>query len=146
MVVEVDAIVVAAPTVGAAPPLIYQLKVEGINNVSLAEPVTLNFSTDLDNPVYIAPSRYELEQLLQRLVEVGRHSPDGSGAVVPEPPISKEKADVIRQGFLGSRHRLIVYEAGRWHGAPKSFPENYGYLAPRGPFVLETFLVVIAEK
>ncbi len=145
-VVEVEAIIVAAPVTGPTSPLTYQLEVHGINNVPLAKPRVLNFLTDINNPVYVASSQYQLERLLQQLVEVGRHAPDESGALSEEPPISKAKAAAIQQNYLGSKHRLVVYEAGRLDGTPKNLPEEYGYLGQRKPFTFETFLKVLAEK
>ncbi len=145
-ILNIEAIVVAREGVPPTFPITYLLKVNKVNGVALSDAVVLSFVADVTSPVYVAPSAYELDQLLELLLNEGPHRPDGSGAIAQYPPISQEEAAAIREGILGSQHRLIAYESGKWDGAPENFPEEYGYLASRKPFALETFLVLIAEE
>lgn len=130
----------------------YVLKVEEINGKKLAEPQTLRFFLSHAMNVAVAPNEAELDELLKSLASLANDpgfqadlNSDGKRFF----PNIRNVADAAayRQSYVGSRHRLVVYEEARQDGEPAILPPDswsWGVGVDHKRF--ETYLCVLRER
>ncbi|MGH8018663.1 MAG: hypothetical protein ACREIA_10275 [Opitutaceae bacterium] len=115
---------------------IFALSVERVNGRALSEPKILEFqvlpaAASFPYGVTLAPKRMQLSELLQSRIEEGA--------------MTEAEAEAFRHTYMGSRHRLVVSEAGIFHGRPADLPDDAPIWAvPR--FHFTTRLVVLAKR
>ncbi len=146
--IEATVVVVPPPRVmgSGMPGRFFALKVERIDGLPVKEPLTMNFTVDSVLAVKLASNEFELTNLLKHLREPGRFSQLIDEGVTGSTPISSEAADAIGRDYVGSPHRLHVYETANLSGTPPNFPSDLGFMAGYRPFAFSTHLIVIAER
>ncbi len=71
---------------------------------------------------------------------------NGAMTYVDTAPMTKVEADRFLSSYVGSRHRLLVYETAEFAGTPDGLPDDLGYLHSNRRFGFEPYLVVLAER
>lgn len=147
---EVEAVVVeqVAPEKGAAPGTSYMLRVEQLAGRRLAHPPPLRFRVAALTRVVLARNEPELRELLAKLVKSGAPLAIRPGSVetAEDPRMSAIEAEALRASYVGSRHRLVVYETAGFVGTPDALPDDAALLHGDRAFGFETHLVVLAAR
>jgi hypothetical protein len=147
---EVEAVVMeqVAPEKGAALGTSYVLRVEQLAGRRLAHPPTLRFRVAALTRVVLARNEPELRELLAKLVKSGAPLAILPGTVetTEDPPMSPTEAEALRASYVGSRHRLVVFETAGYVGTPAALPDDAALLFGGPPFGFVTHLVVLAAR
>jgi hypothetical protein len=150
-VTEIEAVVVEIspqPIGGPGLGRWYGLRIETIDGKNVDRPPTVRFEVEGSLMVRLAPHDEALARLFARLIEPGQFAATISPAEVGSAaPLSPSEVSSLRSNYIGSRHRLIVYETGRLYGSPDRLPNEFGWLFGPGPsFHFASHIVVLAEK
>jgi hypothetical protein len=150
-VAEIEASVVTIPDLPVSGPGVgrsYGLRVEKINRNAVSTPVVLRFEVRGTLMVRVAPHDVALERLLRRLPLRGEFNAVDSAALEVRDaiPLSPAEVDALQQTYIGSKHKLLVYEDAKLQGAPAKLPEEFGWLFPTGSYRFNSFLAVFAER
>ena len=115
----------------------FLLRVEKVNGKELKEPPTLEFYARSLSMAKLAGDDSKLEELLRELQE------PGNGLV--SKPLSQAEAEAFKRNYVGSRHKLAVYEAASFDGIPAKLPDGCMIWADHA-FGFHTYLVVMVER
>lgn len=108
---------------------LYLLRIEKVAGATLKEPTTLSFLTWPATNVTVAESPAALEVRLIELQALTREQDANPllipGGVVLSPKI-RTSLDMQRfkEHYVGSRHRLVVYEVAHFNGLPSNVPKD----------------------
>jgi hypothetical protein len=128
--------------------VVFELRVARVDGRALAEPPNLRFRVESALVVKVAPDEAALARLITDLQTPGAMMrSNGVELVGIDPPLmSAAQAAVFREGYVGSRHRLIVYETGMFYGAPANAPPEAISHVRGESFGFRTHLVVLAQR
>lgn len=124
----------------------YALEIESVNGRSPTPKPILHFTVAGGfNNATVAPSPGELEAMLHRFGKEGR-------VIVEEAALTTglvwtpEQIEEARRTYVGSRHRLVVYEQGRFGGTPSELPRDVAHQGSPFRFGFHSELVVLGER
>lgn len=146
--VEIEAVVVKrVREFPYVPEVSYELRIEKIDGRVVEQQITAPFSVIGMTEIKVASSPSELEKLLAELQAGHRLRVDLTKQELTDaPPISAAEAEAIRRDYVGSRHKLVVFETAQFFGVPGDLPVDCGYLLAPGGFRFEAHLIVAAER
>lgn len=127
---------------------IFVLHVEKVDGASIAKPVSLRFKVEGMTAIKVASGEREFEKLLGDL-----QTPGGTMRIDPlisefvaGPIFTPAEVEAMRANYVGSRHRLVVYETGVFWGMPDNLPPDGESFISSQRFGFHSHLVVLAEK
>ncbi len=127
----------------------YRIRVEEIAG-SFADPTfEMDFFVHRTVEANVAHDQRALDDLVKRMTTPGTRwkYDESSDTNVEAPPMTRKEAEEFRASYVGSRHRLLVYETGAFDGAPRGLPREAEDFASNEPeFRFSVFLVVIRER
>lgn len=148
-VMEIEAVVVSERennTMVAG--TIFVLRVDKVDGAPIARPVNLRFKVEGKTVIKVAPGESELTKLLTDM-----QTPGGTMRIDPlvpmfveGPTITPAEAEAIRANYVGSRHRLVVYETGVFWGMPDNLPPDGESFISSQRFGFHSHLVVLAQR
>ena len=137
---EIEATVVEAmnPLIADMPTGDYRLKVNQVGGRDIKPSPSLGFVVyHPGKNVAVAANEVEFKELVRRLQE-----PDNFFGAKP---LSPSATETFERAFVGSRHKLGVYEAAGFDGLPVKLPEGVNTWSAPG-FGPHTYLVVLIER
>lgn len=144
-VAEIEAIV-AREEGGIVPAPGFFLEVVRVNGRELPTKIPMLFSVSEASNAKLATTPGGLKKLLQDLVTPGARQRVDGPEVTSDPPMEKKEAEEYGKNYLGSRHKLIVYECATIAGTPAKIPADSENLRTFQPFAVRTYLEVLAER
>lgn len=125
----------------------YQLGVYKVNDVELSSPISMRFEVPMATTAWVARDEHDLGKLVHSLHTGGIgivYDPILGGGMRVK-PISPDEAEQFRASYVGSKHHIVVYEAGSFKGIVGKVPEDFVSVSPPS-FSFSTHLVVIGER
>jgi hypothetical protein len=108
---------------------LYLLKIEKVAGTKLKNPTTLSFRTWPATNVTVAESPAALEIRLNELHALTREQDanpllNSGGTLLPPEIRTSLDMQRFKEHYVGSRHRLVVYEVAQFNGLPSDVPKD----------------------
>ncbi len=129
----------------------YTLSVYKVNGVILPSPVSIPFDNPVKGFAWLASNTRALDELVRDLQRPGRVAYDPLFDTVSEvEPLTAEEAAHFRANYVGSKHRLVGYETGRFQGLPQDVPDEFSshrwtFVGGSTPYRFSTYFEVMGE-
>jgi len=115
----------------------YLLRVDKVNGYNIKHPPSFRFNVRSSSEASLAGDWAKLEELLSDLQKPNN--------IMGSKVLSSADVEAFKRDYVGSRHKLAVYEAARFDGVPAKLPAGCRAWTGR-TFGLETYLMVLAER